>query len=364
MVWRLLSPMMRHPMTPNPPSSGGTDPTGQPNLLSQPTSRAPASFHAGDDDYVMPFAVEELDVRGRVIRLGGAIDDLLDRHDYPQPVARLLAEMVALTLLLGTALKFDGRFIVQAQGDGPVSLLVVDFQTPDAVRAMARFDDARLEEAVAAGLTEPSELLGAGHLALTVDQGAHMNRYQGVVAMQGKSLEEMAQAYFLQSEQIPTLVRLAVAQTVDRGDAGKAKWRAGGFLAQYLPRDTSQLPVQDLHPGDDPNGETGTDMSVDQPDHWREAEALIGTIEAAELVDPQVGSDQLLYRLFHERGVRVFEAMPVHESCTCSAERVQATVKTFGDNPDEGMIKDGAIEVTCEFCSKQYRFDPTTYEAM
>ncbi len=347
-------------MTPNPPSSGGTSPA-LPTAVSGATTRAPASFHANDDDHVMPFAVEELDVRGRVIRLGGAIDTLLDRHSYPEPVARLLAEMTALTLLLGTALKFDGRFIVQAQGDGPVSLLVVDFQTPDAVRAMARFDDARLSEAMAQGKTEPTQLLGSGHLALTVDQGAHMNRYQGVVAMQGESLEEMAQAYFLQSEQIPTLVRLAVAQTVDRGDGGKARWRAGGFLAQYLPRDSAKIPVRDLHPGDDPNADADAANVAEHHDHWREAEALIGTIEAAELVDPQVGSDQLLYRLFHERGVRVFEALPVEERCSCSVERVQATVKTFGDDPDPGMIKDGAIEVTCDFCSKQYRFDPTDY---
>jgi molecular chaperone Hsp33 len=189
----------------------------------------PGSYHAGEDDHVLPFAVEAIDVRGRVIRLGPAIDDLLARHDYPEPVARLLAQMVALTLLLGTSLKFDGRFIVQAQGDGPVSLLVVDFQTPDAVRAMARFDQARLDEALAQGLDDPAQLLGAGHLALTVDQGAHMNRYQGVVAMQGESLEAMAQAYFLQSEQIPTLVRLAVGQSVERGEGGKARWRAASW---------------------------------------------------------------------------------------------------------------------------------------
>lgn len=341
-------------MTPNPPS-GGADPTTMP--ISQNLTRAPEDYHAGDDDHVIPFAVEELDVRGRTVRLGGAIDDILARHDYPEPVARLLAEMVALTMLLGTALKFEGRFIVQAQGDGPVSLLVVDFQTPDKVRAMARFDQPRLDEAVQTSATAPTQLLGEGHLALTVDQGAHMNRYQGVVAMQGESLEEMAQAYFLQSEQIPTLVRLAVGQSIDRGDGGKARWRAGGFLAQYLPRDSTKMPLRDLHPGDDPNADATPEMSFDEPDHWREAEALIGTIEADELVDPLVGADQLLFRLFHERGVRVFEGMPVLEECTCSSERVHTTVKTFGDNPDPNMIKNGAIEVTCEFCSKQYRFE-------
>lgn len=347
-------------MTPNPPS-GGADPTSMP--VSPNLTRAPEGYHAGEDDHVIPFAVEELDVRGRTVRLGGAIDDILARHDYPEPVSRLLAEMVALTMLLGTALKFEGRFIVQAQGDGPVSLLVVNFQTPDKIRAMARFDEARLDEAVKAGAATPTQLLGEGHLALTVDPGAHMNRYQGVVAMQGESLEEMAQAYFLQSEQIPTLVRLAVGQSVDRGDGGKARWRAGGFLAQYLPHDSSKMPVRDLHPGDDPNADgSDADMSLDQPDHWREAEALIGTIEADELVDPQVGADQLLFRLFHERGVRVFEGMPVRDECTCSSQRAHTTLQTFGDDPDPDMIKNGAIEVTCEFCSTQYRFDPASLE--
>ncbi|MEM1284285.1 MAG: Hsp33 family molecular chaperone [Pseudomonadota bacterium] len=351
-------------MTPNPPHGGraGSAVPSATTSATAPASRAPASFHAGDDDHVMPFAVEALDVRGRVIRLGPAIDELLARHDYPEPVARLLAEMVALTLLLGTSLKFDGRFIVQAQGDGPVSLLVVDFQTPDSVRAMARFDETRLAAAVAAGETQPAQLLGKGHLALTVDQGAHMSRYQGVVAMEGESLEEMAQAYFLQSEQIPTLVRLAVAQTVERGEGGKAHWRAGGFIGQYLPRDTSRVAVRDLHPGDDPNPEATGAILPDHHEHWREAEALIGTIEDAELVDPQTGSDQLVYRLFHERGVRVFEALPVSENCTCSLDRVKATVKTFADDPDPSMIDNGAIVVTCEFCSKQYRFDPETLE--
>ncbi|MBV6659274.1 MAG: Hsp33 family molecular chaperone HslO, partial [Devosiaceae bacterium] len=267
-------------MTPTPPESGAR---ALPSLDDSPppgTSRLPEHYHATDDDFVIPFAVEPLDVRGRVIRLGGELDGILARHDYPEPVSKLLAEMVAFTLLLGTALKFDGRFIVQAQGDGPVSLLVVDFQTPDGVRAMARFDETRLNEMVAAGEPSSAQLLGTGHLALTVDQGAHMQRYQGVVAMQGDSLEQMAEAYFLQSEQIPTRVRLAVGQTVERGDKGVAHWRAGGILAQYLPQDGSALPVRDLHPGDDPNAADGAAGLDAMPDRWREAEAILGTVEA------------------------------------------------------------------------------------
>ena len=319
-------------MTQNPPSTGGratpSVPAQTDTSLMPGTSALPERFHAQDDDYVIPFAVEPLDVRGRVIRLGPTLDEILDRHDYPEPVSRLLAEMVAFSLLLGTALKFDGRFIVQAQGDGPVSLLVVDFQTPDAVRAMARFDAERLDAMIAEGVKTSAQLMGKGHLALTVDQGQHMQRYQGVVAMQGDSLEDMAQAYFLQSEQIPTRVRLAVAQNIEAGEQGRARWRAGGLLAQYLPHDSADLPVRDLHPGDDPNASDGATVDDNAtPDLWREAEALVGTIEADELVDPNVGSDKLLFRLFHERGVRVFEGAPIVGLCSCTPERVQATVK-------------------------------------
>ncbi|MEM6381569.1 MAG: Hsp33 family molecular chaperone [Pseudomonadota bacterium] len=353
-------------MTQNPSSRGGRAVPAmhgrdQPAIMPG-TSQLPDHFHAQDDDYVIPFAVEPLDVRGRVIRLGPLLDTMLDRHDYPEPVSRLLAEMVVFTLLLGTALKFDGRFIVQAQGDGPVSLLVVDFTTPDGVRAMARYDSERLDAMIEQGIRTSAQLMGKGHLALTVDQGPHMQRYQGVVAMQGESLEEMAQAYFLQSEQIPTRVRLSVAQSIEAGDHGRARWRAGGLLAQYLPRDASELPARDLHPGDHPEGAEAVHEPVAQPDRWREAEAMVATIESDELVDPQLGSDRLLFRLFHERGVRVFEGSEVVGRCSCSPDRVQATVKTFGDEPDASMLVDGAIEVTCEFCSRRYRFDPDSYE--
>ncbi len=156
-------------------------------------------FNFAGDDAVVPFQVEGLDVRGRTVQLGHSIDAILKRHDYPEEVARLLAEATVLTVLLGTSLKFEGKFIVQMQSDGPVDMLVVDFRTPRSVRAYARFDAGRLQEAIAAGKTRPEELLGGGTLALTVDKGAHMQRYQGIVALDGSSLEEIAVAYFRQS---------------------------------------------------------------------------------------------------------------------------------------------------------------------
>lgn len=184
------------------------------------------------DDAVVPFQVEGLDVRGRAVQLGGSIDAILKRHNYPEHVARLLAEATVLTVLLGTSLKFEGKFIFQTQSGGPVDMLVVDFRTPRSVRAYARFDAERVKEAVAAGQTRPEELLGRGTLAFTVDQGAYTQRYQGIVALDGSTLEEIARTYFRQSEQIPTDVKLSVAKLVERGADGN--WSSAGALVVWL----------------------------------------------------------------------------------------------------------------------------------
>src|SRR5256886_12945311 len=170
-------------------------------------ARAPAATSA--DDTILPFQVEALDLRGRLVRFGPAIDSILSRHRYPAPVAKLLGEAIVLTVMLGSALKFEGRFILQTQSDGPVRMLVVDFTAPGRVRACARFDAARV--AAAGGEITPGQLLGRGHLAMTIDQGPEMSRYQGLVPLEGGDLEQAAHEYFARSEQIPTHVRLALA---------------------------------------------------------------------------------------------------------------------------------------------------------
>src|SRR6185312_1686512 len=216
-------------------------------------SRAPAATTA--DDTVMPFEVAKLDLRGRVVRLGPAVDEILARHAYPQPVAKLLGEAVVLTIMLGSSLKIDGRFILQTQSDGPVRMLVVDFTAPDKVRACARFDKQRVADAIDQGHADAGALLGQGHLAMTVDQGPDMNRYQGLVALDGGTLEDAAHEYFLRSEQIPTKVRLAVAEELRQADGGaRHRWRAGGILLQFLPKAPERARVADLHPGDAPEG--------------------------------------------------------------------------------------------------------------
>ena len=267
----------------------------------------------GHDDLVLPFAVEALDVRGRVARLGPAVDRILAQHNYPAPVARLLGEAAVLTVLLGSALKMEGRFQLQTKSDGVVDMLVVDFDAPDRLRAFARYDAGRLTDRLAAAEAAGShELLGKGHLAFTIERGGDRSRYQGIVALEGQGLEAAAHQYFRQSEQIPTLVRLAVAETIT-GEG--ASWRAGGLMVQFLP---------------------------DSPERRR-------TVD--------------IYRLFHERGVRVFEPTAVRDACRCSRERIAAMLRRFTREERADMIgDDGRIGVTCEFCSTHRAFDPADFD--
>ncbi|AJY45700.1 Hsp33 family molecular chaperone [Martelella endophytica] len=309
------------------------------------------------DDMVVPFQVDALDVRGRTVQLGPLLDTILSRHDYPEPVARLLAEVVVLTALIGTSLKFEGKFTVQTKSDGAVDLLVADFATPDALRGYARFDAEALEAAVVEGRTEPEQLLGAGILAFTIDQGSYMQPYQGIVQLDGSSLEDIATTYFRQSEQIPTAVRLGVAKLFDRDDNGERResWRAGGLVAQFLPQEPERMRQPDLPGGDGDDGE----LSHDVDDAWNEARALVETIDLDEMTDPEVGAERLLYRLFHERGVRVYPAQAVYDRCSCSRDRILGVLKGFtAEEIDESTAEDGKITVTCEFCSTAYEYTP------
>ena len=326
-------------------------------MSSGPAPTSPASLE-GDDDVVLPFAVEALDLRGRAVRLGPSIDTILRRHGYPDPVARLIGEAAALTALLGSALKLEGRFQLQTKTDGPVNLLVVDFEAPDRLRATARFE----AEGVA-GLgakARAAELMGRGHLAMTIDQGPTQSRYQGVVALDGQGLEEAAHQYFRQSEQIPTQVRLAVAEQLE---GPETRWRAGGLLVQFLPTSPERMRQADLLPGDAPEGHDILAGSLGEDDAWLEARSLVGTVEDHELVDPAVSSERLLYRLFHERGVRVFEGQALVERCRCSPERVMGMIRSFSPQERHDMIADdGSIAITCEFCSRRYVLDPAEVE--
>jgi molecular chaperone Hsp33 len=317
-------------------------------------SRAPAEVSA--DDTVLPFEVAPLDLRGRLVRLGPAVDEILSGHNYPEAVAKLLGEAIVLGVLLGTALKFEGRFILQTKSDGPVPMLVVDFITPNKVRACARIDKDRVAAAIASGKADAGSLLGRGHLAMTIDQGGDMSRYQGLVALEGGTLEDAAHEYFLRSEQIPTRVRLAVAEEFRRDGGPKHRWRAGGILLQFVPRAPERARVPDLDPGDAPEGHT--QPAVTEDDAWVEGRSLVETVEDIELIDPAVSSERLLYRLFHERGVRVFNPIDMTAQCSCSRESVEGMLRSFPQTDRDDMVENGVISVTCEFCSRTYVFEP------
>jgi molecular chaperone Hsp33 len=311
------------------------------------------------DDVVVPFTLDKLDTRGRSVRLGHVLDTILTRHNYPAPVARLLGEAVVLASLIGSSLKFEGRFILQTQTDGPVNLIVVDFNAPDGIRGYARFDQEALVKAAEEGRIKPAELLGNGHLAMTIDQGANTERYQGIVALEGNSFEEVAHTYFMQSEQIPTRVRLAVAEFTKKGDH-RPHWRAGGVLIQHLP----DFGVSHRDLASDGNLEAYEEEANarGERDGWNEAVAHLQTLDDLELSDPELSSERLLFRLYHETGVRVFAPMPLEERCTCSADSIEAMIQnSFTAEDREEMAVDGEIEVVCEFCSTPYHFNPNQF---
>lgn len=307
---------------------------------------------AARDDIVLPFQVEALGARGRLVRLGDVATDILGRHDYPPPVTRLLGEALALTAMLGAALKFEGKLILQTKTDGPVDMLVVDFETPGGLRGYAHFDHERISAMADEGDVLPEDLLGHGHLAMTIDQGPDMERYQGVVPLEGTSLSQAAHMYFRQSEQIPTEVRLAVApHYAQREGAPHSGWRVGGLIVQHLPEDGGTR-MADL-----PDGRNAP-ADEDEDDRWTRARVLMRTVEDHELLDPTLSPERLLYRLYHEDGVRAFPPQDLSRQCSCSRPRIETMLRQFSAEDRDYMVEDGQIKVTCEFCNATYAFDP------
>lgn len=290
------------------------------------------------DDIVAPFQIEGESVRGRLVRMGAAVHEIISGHDYPEPVANLLGEACALAALVGSSLKFDGRLIVQAQGDGPVRYVVADYDTSGSLRGYCRFDEEKVAE-LATGFVRAGakSLLGQGVFIMTVDQGPDMDRYQGVTAIEGETLALCAEQYFAQSEQTPTRVRLAVG----RADLGEGmRWRAGGMLIQNIAEDDARGPTAEA---------------------WVRSQAFFETIGEDELLDPTISAETLLFRLFHEDGVRVFEPKQLQAFCRCSQERIETVLKSFGREERAEMVEDdGQIRVTCEYCSRVYAIDPAT----
>jgi molecular chaperone Hsp33 len=312
---------------------------------------------AGYDDYALPFLLPALDLRGRLVKFGPAVDAILTRHDYPPPVATLLGETLALAGVLASSIKYDGIFTLQAAGDGPVRVLVADLTTGGHLRGFAAIDRARFDALKPDMPAAPvPRLLGAGHLAFTVDQGEGTERYQGIVDLAGPTLAACAQHYFRQSEQIDTVLRLAVRRGEGRGEGrGGRRWRAGALMVQRLPK-----------AGRD--GETRWDMAgLDEDareDGWRRVAALIGTLDDSELLDPALGGHALLYRLFHEDGVRASPPRDFVDRCRCTRERAAGTLRMLDRGELADYKVDGAVVVTCQFCNRHERFTDADLDAL
>ncbi len=285
------------------------------------------------DNQVLPFAIEGMEVRGRAVRLGTVIDQILAAHEYPPTVARLLGQVAALTALLGSIMKTEGTVTVQAKAKGPVSLLVADFRSPGELRAYAEFDTgkvAALQDDAPVG-----DLIGDGHLAITIDPAdPGMDRYQGIVDLVGDSLAECAANYFASSEQTPTEVRLSSGR-----DPVSGNWRAGGIMIQYLGRQ-----------------EQGAARISDEEreESWGRASILLDSIQKEELLDPALALPQLLYRLYHEDGVRIFEMVKLKRGCRCSDGKIENMLESFTSEDRSDMAEGGVITVTCAFCNKDF----------
>ena len=298
-------------------------------------------------DYVLPFRLDGHNVNGRVVQLDHLATQVITRHDYPEAVNRLLGEALVLVSMLGTMLKFDGRFILQLHGKGAVSTLMVDY-APDGdgvgeMRGFAQFDEAAVHQALKDEVS-PIGLLGEGsHMAFTVDQGADMERYQGIVPLEGATLAEAALEYFQRSEQIATTLKLAAAPLLLSG--GKVEWRAGGIVVQQ----TATTGGIELPPEGDPD-------YVDE--EWNRLKILLETTQDSELLDTEIDPQTLAFRLFHEEGVRVFDTRPLRFACPCSRERVQNMLQGLPDTDQGEMQSQETIEINCDFCNEQYVFSP------
>lgn len=299
-------------------------------------------------DFVRPFLLEVPGLLGRLVRLGPLVETVLTRHDYPEPVARLLGELLALAGTLSSLLKYEGTFTLQTKSDGPVRLMVADVTSEGELRGYAEVDPAGVEAAVAAGpgaaCADVARWLGRGYMAFTVDLAPDRERYQGIVELTGDTLADCVNHYFRQSEQLKTAFKLAADR---RGGA----WRAGALFLQQMPE----------------TGGTWTPGVPDEPadivlgsaeeDDWRRALAFMASCRDEELLSDTLPADDLLYRLFHEERVRVYRVRPLTLGCRCSRERLETILRSLPHDEVREMTVDGEVVMTCQFCNVDFRFN-------
>lgn len=306
---------------------------------------------------IRPFQLESSNLRGRIVRFNDVLNDIIVPHDYPEVVSQLLAETITLCAMLSSMLKFDGIFSLQTQGDGPITMLVADMTSAGAIRGCATFDEKRVktitkqlstfsDEVDSSSDNHLAQLLGKGYIAFTVDQNNQEDRYQGIVELKGKSLVDCVQHYFTQSEQINTGIKMAASKQ-------NGKWHSAGIMLQKMPEEG----------GNATEVQSNVLENINEDD-WRRAMMLMGSCTEEELLSEELNSHDILYRLFHEEGVRVFDPTKLFHQCRCSHERVENVVLMMSAEDRKDMTVDGEIVLKCEFCSKDYKLDPAVIQKL
>ncbi len=309
------------------------------------------------DDTVLPFQLDHSDIRGRVTRLDGVLSGILKQHNYPPSVEALVAEMALLTALIGQTIKLRWKLSLQVQSKGAVRMIATDFYAPEVegeparIRAYASFDPDRVTDGPA------MEQIGEGYFAIMLDQGQGMQPYKGITPLSGDTLSSCAEAYFAQSEQLPTKFALSFGRSSEPGVA--ERWRAGGIMIQHMPEASPFAK-------DGGSGEGGLlladDLLTDEEgENWKRVNFHLATVEAMELIGPSLPMTDLLFRLFHEEGLRVFDASPVRFGCSCSEDRVRQSLSIYSAKDIETMTTDeGRVTADCQFCGAHYDLDPAT----
>lgn len=310
------------------------------------------------DDTVLPFQLDRTDTRGRIARLDGLLQAALSQHDYPTLIEALVAETTLLTALIGQTIKLRWKLSIQIRGDGPARLIATDYYgptddgAPARIRAYASFDKDRLDTSA-----DPFSQIGKGYFAILIDQGEGTIPYQGITPISGGSLSACAETYFAQSEQLPTRFALSFGQTQAPGE--DLHWRAGGIMVQQMPKASPSV-------SEEGSGEGGlltpADVLVgDEAENWNHVNVLLETAEDIELIGPTVQPTDLLVRLFHQDGPRVFDAQPIEFGCSCSADRVRQSLSIYSTRDIGHMTTDeGIVTADCQFCGAHYEFDPKT----
>jgi len=308
------------------------------------------------DDTVLPFQLDNADIRGRVARLDGVLDNVLKQHNYPNVIEALIAEATLLTALIGQMVDQHWKLSLQIRGDGPARLIATDYfgptkdGEPAKIRAYASFDKDRLDKNA-----NPFSQIGKGYFAVLIDQGDGKTPYSGITPIDGGSLSACAETYFAQSEQLPTRFSLSFGQARN-GNAGSS-WRGGGVMLQHLPKASLFMETE----GDGALTNAVDLLSEDDQENWNRANLLLDTVEGIELVGPKVQPTELLVRLFHEENPRIFDSQPVKFGCTCSEDRVRNSLSMYSAKDIGTMTTDeDSVTADCQFCGAHYVLDPKT----